>query len=355
MPIQKQVVLIGCGMVSSVYMDAFAALQGRVRLKGVMASSTSSAQAFIDAQTDPLFSDLQIYQDVGAIVRDEAVDFVIVATPPNARLAICQAMAKAGKPVLMEKPVERTAQAARQIVDVFAAQKLPLGIVLQHRARESAHHLAQLLTEQDTGALRVVEIAVPWWRPQSYYDVDGRGSYSRDGGGVLISQAIHTLDLALRFTGPVHAVQALCRTSGFHDMEAEDFVSAGLEFANGAAGHLFATTTSFPGRTEDIWLHYQACSAHLLSGQLVVHWQSGKTEEFGASSATGAGADPMAFSSAWHQAVIVNFCNHLDHATPLLASGASALATHDLIEALETSSRTKQLEYLPATSSGELG
>ncbi len=350
MPAIKQAVLIGCGMVSSAYMDAFSHLEDRVRLKGVMASTPGSAQAFIDRQTEPLASDLNVYQNTAAIAGDDEVDFVILATPPNARLDICRSLAEAGMPVLMEKPVERTAQAARQLVDLFAEHHLPLGLVLQHRARASAQKLANLLAGGGAGALRSVEITVPWWRPQSYYDVDGRGSYNRDGGGVLISQAIHTLDLALQFTGPVSSVQALCRTTGHHHMEAEDFVSVGLVFGNGAVGHLFASTASFPGRSEDIWLHYQNLSAHLLSDRLVVHWQSGQTEEFGTSSATGAGADPMAFSSAWHQAVITNFCDHLDDAEPLLASGTSALAIHDLIEALETSSRNQQLVALPALS-----
>ena len=351
MPSKKQAVLVGCGMVSSAYLDAFSHLQDRVRLRGVMASTPASAQTFIDQQSEPLYSDLRMYQNTAAIAGDEQVDFVILATPPNARLDICRILAEAGKPVLMEKPVERTAQAARRLVDLFDEHELPLGIVLQHRARASAQQLFSLLAEHDVGALRSVEITVPWWRPQSYYDVDGRGSYDRDGGGVLISQAIHTLDLALQFTGPVSSVQALCRTTGHHDMEAEDFVSAGLVFSNGAVGHLFASTASFPGRSEDIWLHFQNFSAHLLSDQLVVHWQSGRTEEFGTSSATGAGADPMAFSSAWHQAVITNFCDYLDGTEPLLASGRSALATHDLIEALETSSRNKQAVDLSATPS----
>ena len=348
MPATKQAVLVGCGMVSSVYLDAFSHLRERIRLKGVMASTAESAKAFTDQQAEPFASDLHVYETTAAIARDDEVDFVILATPPNARLDICRRLVEAGKPVLMEKPVERTAQAARQLVDLFEEHDLPLAIVLQHRARASALQLAAILADGDAGALRSAEITVPWWRPQSYYDVDGRGSYERDGGGVLISQAIHTLDLALQFTGPVHSVQALCRTTGHHQMEAEDFVSAGLTFCNGAIGHIFASTASFPGRSEDIWLHFQNLSAHLLSDQLTIYRHSGPTETFGASSATGAGADPMAFSSVWHQAVLTNLCDHLDNSAPLLASGSSALAIHDLIEALETSSRTEQLVVLPA-------
>ena len=98
----KQAVLVGCGMVSSVYLDAFSHLQDRIRLRGVMASTPGSAQAFIDQQTEPFVSDLQIYENTAAIAADDDVDFVILATPPNARLDICQRLAEAGKPVLMK-------------------------------------------------------------------------------------------------------------------------------------------------------------------------------------------------------------------------------------------------------------
>ena len=94
----------------------------------------------------------------------------------------------------------------------------------------------------------------PWWRPQSYYDEPGRGTLARDGGGVLITQAIHTLDLMLSLTGPVAEVAALCGTTRVHRMETEDFAGAGLRFANGALGSLFATTAEYPGFPERIEL-----------------------------------------------------------------------------------------------------
>jgi predicted dehydrogenase len=111
------------------------------------------------------------------------------------------------------------------------------------------------------GALGYAEIAVPWWREQSYYDEPGRGTYARDGGGVLISQAIHTIDLALSLTGPVAEVQAMTATTRFHAMEAEDVAVAGLRFANGAVGSLTASTASFPGGAEWIRLHFERASA----------------------------------------------------------------------------------------------
>jgi predicted dehydrogenase len=215
---------------------------------------------------------------------------------------------------------------------------VPLGIVLQHRVRPSAAALHDLLATRDLGPLNLVEIYVPWWRGQAYYDEPGRGSLARDGGGVLISQAIHTLDLALQFAGPVRDVTAMCRTSAFHDMETEDFVSAGLTFENGALGSLVAATATYPGRTEEIILHYANASVTLKSAELHVAWQTGETETIGTAVATGAGGDPMAFTSDWHQAIIADFIACIDSGKTPVASGQSALCVHALIEAIILSS-----------------
>jgi predicted dehydrogenase len=199
------------------------------------------------------------------------------------------------------------------------------------------------------GKIAAIEVSVPWWRDQHYYDAPGRGSYAQDGGGVLLTQAIHTLDLALWLFGPVTRVQAMARRTSLHQMEAEDFVSAGLEFANGAAGMLFASTASFPGRGEQITVHASAGSASLSAGVLSVHWQDGREEIIGTQAASGGGADPMAFTHAWHQAVIEDFATSLAAGQPPLCPGREALQVHALIEALVASSdagATKEVCYV---------
>ena len=215
---------------------------------------------------------------------------------------------------------------------------MPLGIVLQHRARPGVEDLRAMLPR--LGALRMVEVHVPWWRPQAYYDEPGRGTYGRDGGGVLISQAIHTLDLMLSLTGAVASVTAMTATTGFHTMESEDFVSAGLAFANGAVGTLSATTASFPGRGETITLHYANGSARIDTNLLSIDWQDGQSETFGAATTSGAGADPMAFTSDWHRFVIEDFAAAVRDNRPPMVTGRAALDVHRLIAALETSGQT---------------
>lgn len=329
--------LIGTGMVARTHVAALMAANDHVRLAGVCARRRENAQVFAQAFTSQ-FDDLQVYSNVASIAGDPAIDFAIVVTPPNARMDVIRPLAQAGKHILLEKPVARNAVEAAEIVDFCEQAGVKLGIVFQHRMREASMAATKLVDSGQLGALGVAEINVPWWREQAYYDEPGRGTYTRDGGGVLISQAIHTIDLALSLTGSVASVQAMTATSAFHAMEAEDFVTAGLRFKNGAVGSLVASTASFPGGAETITLHFDKASLHLGSGVLTVSWRDGKTETFGASATTGGGADPMAFTHEWHQGIIEDFAEALKDNRDPVVTGRMALASHALIDAITHSS-----------------
>ena len=325
--------LIGTGMVARTHVAAIMD-SDLVTLKGVCARRQGRAQAFADEVGDGL----TVYPDASAIAADPDIDFAIIVTPPDARLDLIKPLAAAGKPILLEKPVARTAAEAEEVVAFCEQAGVPLGIVFQHRMRAASLKATEMVRFGDLGALGLVEIAVPWWREQGYYDEPGRGTYARDGGGVLISQAIHTLDLALSLTGPVQSVQAMLGTTRFHTMEAEDVAVAGLTFTNGALGTLTASTASFPGTAETITLHFDKASLNLGSGVLTVSWRDGRTETFGAQGGTGGGADPMAFTHDWHQGIIEDFADAVTNARSPVVTGRQALASHDLIEALTRSS-----------------
>ncbi len=325
--------LIGTGMVAGTHVAAINA-SSKVTLKGVAARSIQSAQAFAETYG------VQAYGDVAAIAADADIDFAIIVTPPNARLDLIEPLAKAGKPVLLEKPVARDGAEAAAVVKLCEDAGVPLGIVFQHRMRAASLKARELVASGTLGSLGLAEINVPWWREQAYYDEPGRGTYARDGGGVLISQAIHTIDLALSLTGPVASVQAMTATTRFHAMEAEDFATAGLRFKNGAAGSLVVSSASFPGNAETITLHFEKASLHLGSGVLTVSWRDGETDSFGASASTGGGADPMAFTHEWHQGIIDDFCDAITKGRDPVATGRAALASHALIDAVTASSKS---------------
>lgn len=148
------------------------------------------------------------------------------------------------------------------------------------------------------------------------------------------------LSLTGPLAGPVTEVMAMVATTGHHRMEAEDFVTAGLRFLNGAVGQVFASTASFPGRGETITLHFRAGSARLEAGMVRIDWLDGRSEVLGQAADSGAGADPMAFTSDWHRAVIEDFADGLRAGRPPLVPGRAALEVHGLIAAIEVSGRT---------------
>lgn len=331
--------LIGTGMVARTHLLALRDAPG-VQLGAVVARRAESAERFADLAQSETGARPRVLPDASAVADDPDIDLAIIVTPPDARIDLITPLAAAGKPILLEKPIGRDLAEAAELVELCDGAGVPLGIFFQHRAREASLTAKALIEGGTLGSLGLVEVSVPWWRDQAYYDEPGRGSYARDGGGVLISQAIHTIDLTLWLAGPVTEVTAMTATTRFHRMEAEDIAAAGLHFEGGALGWLTASTASFPGGAESIVLQFDHGSLRLAEGTLTVHWRDGRTETRGGqATGTGGGADPMAFTHGWHQSVLEDFLDTLDTGSPLLASGRSALAAHAVIEAITQSAR----------------
>jgi UDP-N-acetyl-2-amino-2-deoxyglucuronate dehydrogenase len=325
--------IVGLGMVADAHARALAELGAEVEVRGAFARDPARRAAFAARHGLPEAASLE------AMLADPGVEAILLLTPPDARRGIVEAAARAGKHVLAEKPLERSAAAAAEIVELCEEAGVTLGVVFQHRMRAASRALLGLAASGELGALAAVQVSLPWWRPQSYYDEPGRGTYARDGGGVLITQAIHTLDLMLAVTGPVAEVAAIAGTTRLHRMEAEDFVGAGLRFENGALGSLAATTAAFPGGPESIALTFERASARLEGGALTVTRRDGATEVIGGETGTGGGADPMAFPHAWHRDVIADFARAVRAGRPPAVSGRAALEVHRLIDALARSAR----------------
>ncbi|MEX0284669.1 MAG: Gfo/Idh/MocA family protein [Paracoccaceae bacterium] len=325
--------VIGLGMASKPHLAALKQLAPGVEVAGIYARSPERREEVSDSWGWPAFKSIE---DIAASDADAA----ILITPPNARAEIVEELAKAGKAILMEKPVERDLQRATQLVELCEAADVPLGIVLQHRFRAGAEALRDLISSGRAGRLHVVRVALPWWRDQSYYDQPGRGTYDTDGGGVLLTQAIHLLDLMLSLTGPVSEVAALTGTTALHQMEAEDFATAGLRFANGAIGSLVATTAAYPGDAETLMLDCEHGSLRLTAGELVIHWRDGRTETVGEVTGTGGGSDPMDFPCDWHRDLIADFADALREDRAPRVTGRDALVAHRLIDAIERSAKS---------------
>ena len=175
---------------------------------------------------------------------------------------------------------------------------------------------------------------MPWWRPQSYYDEPGRGVKARDGGGVLITQAIHTLDLFRSLVGIQSVEAAKVRTTEVHRMETEDYASALVRLGNGAPGTIIATVAAYPGSPE--WIHIigSAGSARLEGGSLRLAFLDGRDEILADTAGSGSGANVMSFSHAAHKAAIVDFLDAIEQDRDPAVTGEEALTTQRVIEAI---------------------
>lgn len=325
---KHRIAVIGLGMAVTPHARSLVDLHDRVEVAWAFSRSEARRRVFAERFDLPTTGDLE------PILHDPAIDAVMILTPPNSHLDLALRFAAAGKHILLEKPLECSTERARRLVEAAEAAGIRLGVVFQHRFREASEHLRTLLGQGALGELAAVNVICPWWRPQSYYDEPGRGTLGRDGGGVLITQAIHTLDLTLSLAGPVAEVAAITGTTAVHRMETEDFAAAGLRFANGACGALIATTAEYPGFPERIELIGTKGTAVLAAGVVTLHWHDGREERFGEEQGTGGGADPMAFPHDAHRALLADFLDAIDHDRDPRVTGREALRVHHFIDAV---------------------
>ena len=241
--------------------------------------------------------------------------------------------------MLVEKPLEFDVQRAADLVEAADRGKRTLGVVFQHRFRKSTRRAAELIAQGRLGSIEAATANIPWWRPQSYYNEPGRGTMARDGGGVLITQAIHTIDVFRSLVGVRGVVSAQSVTTGVHRMECEDFVSALVRLGNGAPGSIVATTAAYPGRPEQIDI-IGSCGVLSIKGDaLSLQEIDGQSIEENFATNTGSGADPMAFSHEAHRDLIADFVEAASTGRTPISSGREALATQILLEGILSAAR----------------
>lgn len=321
------IALLGVGPGSEPHLQSLATLADSVDLRWALArSNPDKARAAVPSST-------RVTGDLDEILRDPLVEAVIVATPAYTHLEIASAALAAGKHTLVEKPLDVTLARAEELVGRAAAHGVHLGVVLQHRFRPGAQRLKQLLESGTLGAVQSAVLQVPWWRSQEgYYAKAGRGTLARDGGGVLLTQAIHAIDLFRSLVGVRAVVASQIATTAIHQMETEDFASALLTLGNGAPGVLVATTAMYPGRAEVLELVCRHATATLEGGTLRVQYHDGRTEMVEGEAKSGSGDSIMDFSPDAHIALHRDFFGAVAQGRAPKVTGEEALATHRLIE-----------------------
>ena len=232
------------------------------------------------------------------VCRHPEVDVVDVCTFPNFRLQAVELCAKYGKHLQVQKPIATTIGIAREMVDVAAGAGIVLGVVSQHRFDESSRFLAAAIQGGRLGRLLQCDAYVKWHRTDEYYSRPVKGSWETEGGGALINQAIHQVDVLRWLAGPVREVSAMWQIAAAHRIESEDVVNAILRYASGATGVIQASTAIWPGYPERMEFHGTKGTA-IVTGDRLTTWdvrdEEGEPAPVSSSVASGA-SDPMAIS-----------------------------------------------------------
>jgi predicted dehydrogenase len=333
--------IIGLGMALKPHALGLRDLGTRVDVAAAFAPSAARRDEAARAWGVP------VVDSVDRILGDRSIDLVLVLTPPWTHTDLVGQAAAAGKHVLLEKPVDATAERSAAIVQACDRAGVRLAIVFQHRFRPAALELAKLVRDGRLGKLLSASASIRWWRSPEYFAQPGRGTFARDGGGVLLTQAIHTLDLLLHLAGPAAEVMAYTDTSPLRRIDTEDIVAGCVRYANGASGVIDATTVTFPGYPERIEIAGTQGSAVLEVETLTVNYMSGERFRLDGAAAGGGGADPMAFSHEHHRRVLAEFLDAVDQGREPMNSGRSALHVQRLIDALLASAKAGAPVRLP--------
>lgn len=321
--------VIGLGMAAAPHARSLLDLADRVEVAAAYSPTRARREAFAKSYGLP------VGDDPAAIFDDGSIDAVLILTPPNTHLDLVRRAAAAGKHILLEKPLETSLERAEALVAAAEEARVKLGVVLQHRFRPTGATLAELVSGGRLGTVVSASARLNNWRPQDYYDQPGRGTRARDGGGVLLTQAIHTLDLLIAVAGAPDEVTAYAVTSPVHRMETEDLVAGAMRFDNGAIGSVTATTAAYPGHPDAIDIIGTKGMARLEGTRLSAAFHDGSEFQLeDEAPGGGTGADPMAFSHQHHRAVLSDFLDAVATGREPKVSGHEALKVHRLIEAL---------------------
>lgn len=317
--------MIGLGPASQPHIKSLTELAARIDLRWAASRSDIRVQAFAQHHPVPTTTDIE------RAITDPTVEAVLLLTPASAHLELAERCFAAGKHVLVEKPLEVSLARATALVESARWHGRRLGVVLQHRFRPGSLRAREIIRSGALGPIEAAGMSVPWWRPQAYYDEPGRGTLARDGGGVLLTQAVHTFDLFRSLVDVTEVVSAIATTTALHRMETEDYVAALLRLRNGAPATLMATTAFYPGRPERIEIIGRSGTALIEGGRLDVSLLDGTSETVASDGGTGAGASIMDFPNDAHRALLADFIDALAEDRDPMVSGEEALASQRLI------------------------
>jgi UDP-N-acetyl-2-amino-2-deoxyglucuronate dehydrogenase len=342
--------IIGAGMIASVHARALREIPGTT-LVGVFSTTLQKREAFAARENCKSFNSLE------EMLADASIDIVCICTPSGAHQDPALACISAGKHCLIEKPLEVTLEKCDRIIAAADEKGVKVGVVFPSRFYEQAMQLKKAMDTSKFGEIVLGDAYVKWHRSEAYYKSNPwRGTWELDGGGALMNQGIHSVDLLQWYMGPVKKVQAFRANRRHKEIAVEDTVVASLEFENGALGNITCSTAIFPGELKRIEINGTAGTAVLQESNLV-RWEfqemtaadeaiCEQSKQTGLSHGGGA-SNPADISFKGHQLQIVDLLHAINTNAAPLVDGREGRKAVEIVLAVYKSAATGQPVELP--------
>jgi predicted dehydrogenase len=351
--------IIGCGMIAHFHARAIGDVRG-AKLVACYDTLPAAADKLAEA------TGCTAYHDLDVMLADPAVEVVTVATPSGTHMEPAVAAARAGKHVIVEKPLDVTLHRCDRIIEACEKSGVVLSTIFPSRFHDSSVELRRAVEQGRFGRLTQGDAIVKWYRTQEYYDSGAwRGTWQFDGGGALMNQAIHSVDLLLWLMGPAAEVRAMTGLLAHRRIAVEDVALATVAFANGALGVIEASTAVYPGYLKRIEIHGSQGSA-MTEEEDIVKWDfarpakrdaaiqcamASRGHRRGAVVGGGGGAsDPKAIGHHGHARQFQDVLSAIKKGTRPLVDGPEGRRSVELILAIYKAAETGRAVKLPLSA-----
>ncbi len=335
--------IVGAGMIADFHAKAIQSLVN-ANLAGICGTNPEKVRMLA------VKYGCKAYCNYSEMIQSDGIDILIIATPSGAHMEPAIEASRNGKHVLCEKPLEISLERIDKMIEAHKKSGTRLGGIFNYRFNESVQVLKNAVDTGRFGTITHAAVYVPWWRTDEYYKSSWRGTKSLDGGGAMMNQSIHMVDMLQYMMGPVSSLQAYTATLGHPQIEVEDTAVAILKFKNNALGMIYGSTASFPGQFRRLEITGTKGTVIMEENSLKV-WQFAQEAEgddeiilkYGKIEGGGGVADPAAIQFQPHARNIAAFIDSVEKCEPFEIDGIEARKSVEIILAMYQSAKNNEL------------
>lgn len=333
--------IIGAGMIADFHAKAIQSIKN-ARLIGFCGSNADKARLLAEKYKCKTFLN---YEEM---LSSDEIEVVSIATPSGAHMEPAIESARRGKHVICEKPLEISLERIDKMIEAHEKAGTSLGGIFNYRFDDTITPLKTAIEKGRFGTISYASVHVPWWRSDDYYKNSWHGTWKLDGGGALMNQSIHMIDILQYLMGPIDSLQAYTATLG-HAIEVEDTATAILQFKNKALGAIYGSTASFPGQFRRIEITGTKGTVIQAENSFKVWQFADQTEadievlhKFSEIGGGGGVSDPGAISFQLHAKNIAAFIESIEAGRPFEIDGVEARKAVEIVLAIYSSAKERQ-------------